>query len=184
MTLYFQLFKIGLERPSCSFWKKDISSHQGHWSSEGCKLVEYNRKTGRVKCSCNHLTNFAVLMSPATTIDVIHHQALSAITVVGCSLSLGGLFTTTVIYVCFWRMVKSNRAILLLNLCGALFVAYLAFLIGIKRTQPMGACTFTAVLLHYLYLVAFFLMLAEGGDIALMVMKPLAKWNIIPYILA
>ncbi|KAH3727045.1 adhesion G protein-coupled receptor L2-like isoform X1 [Dreissena polymorpha] len=184
MTLVFQLFKTGLEKPSCSLWKKDNSSDQGFWSSEGCKLVEYNHQAGRVTCSCNHLTNFAVLMSPATTIDMIHHQALSAITVVGCSMSLGGLFTTAVIYVCFWRMVKSNRAILLLNLCGALFVAYLAFLIGIKRTQPMGACTFTAVLLHYVYLVAFFLMLAEGGDLALMVMRPLAKWNIIPYFLA
>ncbi|KAH3857691.1 hypothetical protein DPMN_100303 [Dreissena polymorpha] len=47
-----------------------------------------------------------------------------------------------------------------------------------------GACTFTAVLLHYVYLVAFFLILAEGGDIALRVMRPLDKRNIIPYFLA
>ncbi|XP_052232925.1 adhesion G protein-coupled receptor B3-like isoform X18 [Dreissena polymorpha] len=183
VTLVFELFNTDLAKPSCSFWEKGYSSGEGFWSSDGCKLVEFNQQTGRVTCSCNHLTNFAVLMSPGVTVEKIHHQALSAITVVGCCLSLAGLVTTSVIYVYCWRMVKSNRATLLLNLCAALFVAYLAFLIGIKRTQPMGACTFTAVLLHYVYLVVFFLMLAEGGVIALMVLSPLTKRDIIPYFL-
>ncbi|XP_052277342.1 adhesion G protein-coupled receptor L3-like isoform X2 [Dreissena polymorpha] len=184
ITLVFELFNTDLANPSCSFWEKGNSSGEGFWSSDGCKLVEYNQQTGLVTCSCNHLTNFAVLMSPAVTVEKIHHQALSAITVVGCCLSLAGLVTTSVIYVYCWRMVKSNRATLLLNLCAALFVAYLTFLIGIKRTQTMGACTFTAVLLHYVYLVAFFLMLAEGGSIALMVLSPLNKRDCVPYFLA
>ncbi|KAH3727046.1 hypothetical protein DPMN_052971, partial [Dreissena polymorpha] len=184
VTLIFELFNTDLAKPSCRFWEKGNSSGEGFWSSDGCKLVEYNHQAGRVTCSCNHLTNFAVLMSPGVTVEKIHHQALSAITVIGCCLSLAGLVTTSVIYVYCWRMVKSNRATLLLNLCAALFVAYIAFLIGIKRTQPMGACTFTAVLLHYVYLVAFFLMLAEGGVIALMVLSPLTKRNSVPYFLA
>ncbi|XP_052248234.1 adhesion G protein-coupled receptor L3-like isoform X1 [Dreissena polymorpha] len=184
VTLVFELFNTDLSKPSCSFWEKGNSSVEGFWSSDGCELVEYNQQTGRVTCSCNHLTNFAVLMSPGVTVEKIHHQALSAITVVGCCLSLAGLVTTSVIYVYCWRMVKSNRATLLLNLCVALLVAYLAFLIGIKRTQPMGACTFTAVLLHYVYLVAFFLMLAEAGVIALMVLSPLTKTDSVPYFLA
>ncbi|KAH3726982.1 hypothetical protein DPMN_052889 [Dreissena polymorpha] len=184
VTLVFELFNTDLAKPSCSFWEKGNSSGEGFWSSEGCKLVEYNHQTGLVTCSCNHLTNFAVLMSPGVTVEKIHHQTLSAITVVGCCLSLAGLVTSSVIYVYCWRMVKSNRATLLLNLCAALFVAYLAFLIGIKRTQTTGACTFTAVLLHYVYLVAFFLMLAEGGVIALMVLSPLTKRDNVPYFFA
>ncbi|XP_052212230.1 adhesion G protein-coupled receptor B3-like [Dreissena polymorpha] len=184
VTLIFELFNTDLTKPSCSFWEKGYSSGEGFWSSEGCKLVEYNQQTGRVTCSCNHLTNFAVLMSRGVTVEKIHHQTLSAITVVGCCLSLAGLVTTSVIYVYCWRMVKSNRATLLLNLCAALFVAYLAFLIGIKRTQSLGTCKFTAVLLHYVYLVAFFLMLAEGGVIALMVLSPLTKRDSVPYFLA
>ena len=32
----------------------------GSWSSKGCSLI--NRTDTKVVCSCNHLTNFAILM--------------------------------------------------------------------------------------------------------------------------
>ena len=43
----------------------------GNWTSRGC-IAELERDTGRLKCSCNHLTNFAALVvskfsSPANT---------------------------------------------------------------------------------------------------------------------
>jgi len=38
------------------------SSAGGEWSTEGCKLVETNFT--HTTCECNHLTSFAVLMSP------------------------------------------------------------------------------------------------------------------------
>ncbi|KAH3727861.1 hypothetical protein DPMN_053806 [Dreissena polymorpha] len=189
VKIVFHIFDKTLEKPECSFWRKDNSSTKGHWSSEGCRLEGFNRSSGLVTCTCTHLTNFAVLMSPAVTIDMIHHQALSAITVVGCTISMTGLVLTTVVYIFFWRLLKSARATMLINLCAALFVAYLTFLMGIKRTENTASaleaiCTAVAVLLHYEYLVAFFVMLAEGGVIALMMLRPLGKKDVVPIFLA
>lgn len=36
------------------------SQVNGSWSSKGCSLI--NRTDTKVVCSCNHLTNFAILM--------------------------------------------------------------------------------------------------------------------------
>ncbi|WAR08076.1 AGRL4-like protein [Mya arenaria] len=45
----------------------DIDSGNSRWSTEGCELEHFDSETGTVSCKCNHLTNFAVLMSPAST---------------------------------------------------------------------------------------------------------------------
>ena len=34
------------------------------WTNDSCNLVSFEESTGVVTCKCNHLTNFAVLMSP------------------------------------------------------------------------------------------------------------------------
>ena len=36
------------------------------WNTSGCMTVEY--KNGSVMCSCNHLTHFAILLSPGTEV--------------------------------------------------------------------------------------------------------------------
>ena len=41
----------------CSYWDFSI----GNWSQEGCKF-EHVLEDGRVLCSCDHFTNFAMLM--------------------------------------------------------------------------------------------------------------------------
>ena len=43
----------------CSFWNFTIGT--GNWSQEGCKF-ERVFEDGKVLCSCNHFTNFAMLM--------------------------------------------------------------------------------------------------------------------------
>ena len=44
---------------TCVFWDKtDLG---GRWSSEGCRR-EYNPDINRIRCVCDHLTSFAVLM--------------------------------------------------------------------------------------------------------------------------
>ena len=40
----------------------------GSWSTEGCEVVPTNDPT-KTECSCNHLTNFAILMSPAPAVS-------------------------------------------------------------------------------------------------------------------
>ena len=44
------------------------SNFDGSWSSKGCSVV--NRTKTEITCTCNHLTNFAVLMHVGTDNEV------------------------------------------------------------------------------------------------------------------
>lgn len=45
-------------------------SGPGHWSQGGCHFVRSDKSLGIVVCKCDHLTNFAVLMSPAGDVSI------------------------------------------------------------------------------------------------------------------
>ncbi|XP_076332623.1 latrophilin Cirl-like isoform X8 [Tachypleus tridentatus] len=51
------LRKENVSDPQCVFWDFETSD----WSSQGCSVVSFN--ISHTVCSCNHLTNFAVLMT-------------------------------------------------------------------------------------------------------------------------
>jgi len=86
--------------PHCVFWDFTIKSQMnGSWSSKGCSLVKIVNK--EVTCTCNHLTNFAVLMQVGGNKEVpsaAHRKALEVITYVGCALSLTGEALTIIAY--------------------------------------------------------------------------------------
>ncbi|XP_060579946.1 cadherin EGF LAG seven-pass G-type receptor 1-like isoform X3 [Ruditapes philippinarum] len=107
-------------------------------------------------------------MSPGKTppADVL---ALSIISAVGCGISILCLLLTVILHFIVWRFVKSDRAVLLLNLCAALIISYIVFLAGVDRVENKDVCTAVSALLHYFYLVVFFLMLAYGIEIAISV---------------
>ncbi|XP_045211817.2 uncharacterized protein LOC123563207 [Mercenaria mercenaria] len=171
VEITFQLYSGLLEHPSCSFWSKSDSS-AGGWSSYGCWLERFDKEKKIVVCKCDHLTNFAVLMSPSSIVSEGHHVALSTISMIGCILSMLCLLLTIAIYGYFWRAVKSEKSIININLSCALFVAYLLFLAGVSQTDNQSACTAMAVLLHLVYLVVFFIMLSEGLLLANTVLYP------------
>ena len=39
------------------------------WKSNGCSTVNF--KNGSIMCSCDHLTHFAILLSPGTQVCVL-----------------------------------------------------------------------------------------------------------------
>ena len=41
----------------------------GAWASDGCEFVRFS-ENGEIICTCNHLTNFAVLMSTSKTVSL------------------------------------------------------------------------------------------------------------------
>ena len=55
--LYFQLSTN--TTPHCVFWEEEDGL--GYWSDKGCYAHWFN--ISHVTCQCNHLTNFAILMS-------------------------------------------------------------------------------------------------------------------------
>ncbi|XP_052245372.1 adhesion G protein-coupled receptor L3-like [Dreissena polymorpha] len=164
ITIQIEHFSPKFTNPQCSFWNAQ-SSGNGQWSTSGCFFV--NSTDNLTTCECNHLTNFAVLMSPFVEVD--NDLPLRLVSIIGMSVSIFGLLLTVLLHACLWRQVKNNRSSLLINLCVALLCAYIVFLSGVDRTESTAFCAAVAALLHYIYLVVFCLMLAEGIEIVITV---------------
>uniref|UniRef100_A0A8B9N144 Uncharacterized protein n=1 Tax=Accipiter nisus TaxID=211598 RepID=A0A8B9N144_9AVES len=152
--------------PNCSFWSYTKRTMTGYWSTQGCRLLTTNKT--HTTCSCNHLTNFAVLMAHHS--DAVHDLLLDFITWVGILLSLVCLLICIFTF-CFFRGLQSDRNTIHKNLCISLFVAELLFLIGINRTDQPIACAVFAALLHFFFLAAFTWMFLEGVQLYIMLVE-------------
>ncbi len=75
----------------------------------------------------------------------------------------------TDIVLLYYRRVKSHHAVVLLNLCFMLILGNVVFLVGLDRVETEDICTAVAVALHYIWLTAFFIMLADGIEFILYV---------------
>ncbi|XP_074806393.1 adhesion G protein-coupled receptor L3 isoform X18 [Natator depressus] len=156
--------------PNCSFWNYSKHTMTGYWSKQGCRLLTTNKT--HTTCSCNHLTNFAVLMAHVEVkhSDTVHDLLLDVITWVGILLSLVCLLICIFTF-CFFRGLQSDRNTIHKNLCISLFVAELLFLIGINRTDQPIACAVFAALLHFFFLAAFTWMFLEGVQLYIMLVE-------------
>uniref|UniRef100_A0A8C9NKZ2 Adhesion G protein-coupled receptor L3 n=1 Tax=Serinus canaria TaxID=9135 RepID=A0A8C9NKZ2_SERCA len=154
--------------PNCSFWSYTKRTMTGYWSTQGCRLLTTNKT--HTTCSCNHLTNFAVLMAHVEHSDAVHDLLLDFITWVGILLSLVCLLICIFTF-CFFRGLQSDRNTIHKNLCISLFVAELLFLIGINRTDQPIACAVFAALLHFFFLAAFTWMFLEGVQLYIMLVE-------------
>lgn len=156
--------------PNCSFWSYSKRTMTGYWSTQGCRLLATNKT--HTTCSCNHLTNFAVLMAHVEVkhSDAVHDLLLDVITWVGILLSLVCLLICIFTF-CFFRGLQSDRNTIHKNLCISLFVAELLFLIGINRTDQPIACAVFAALLHFFFLAAFTWMFLEGVQLYIMLVE-------------
>ncbi|XP_071114229.1 adhesion G protein-coupled receptor B1-like [Haliotis cracherodii] len=163
VSLNFHIVETNYSEPACGYWDFD----KGSWLTDGCTSTEVNESFTR--CDCNHLTNFAILMSPGRTVPEEDLNVLKIISIVGCSLSILGCVVTVLTHVCLWSYVRSSKSVILMNLCVALTCAYSVFLAGVERTENKAACTAVAAMLHYFFLAAFSLMFAQGVDIAVQV---------------
>ncbi|XP_068703384.1 adhesion G protein-coupled receptor L4-like isoform X3 [Montipora foliosa] len=149
-------------RPSgkCLFWRPGGPKT---WNTSGCWFVASKSNLDVTTCECNHLTVFAALMDPYGRVESKPHtKALELISTVGCSISLLAVSITVVVHLCFWRVLKSPRSKVLLNLCAAVaFTCALVISEGKARNKVI-LCTVVAALLHYFLLALFSWMLCEG----------------------
>ncbi|XP_041634229.1 adhesion G protein-coupled receptor E2 [Cheilinus undulatus] len=146
---------------TCVFWAS--SQGGGTWSADGCRVVESTSE--HTKCSCNHLSSFAVLLA---LYDMEDKYELELISWVGLSLSLVCL---SICILTFWLIhsIRSPRTTIHLHLCISLFIAILIFLAGISRTEDPVGCAVVAGLLHFFFLAAFCWMCLEGIQLFRMV---------------
>ncbi|KAI8791664.1 EGF, latrophilin and seven transmembrane domain-containing protein 1, partial [Biomphalaria glabrata] len=178
ISITFSLVQNNYSKPACGFLNTS-NSLESFWSTSGCTVTAFSES--QVTCTCNHLTNFAVLMSPFG--NLIDTEALSYISIIGCSISLFCLTLTVIIYIVLWKYLKNDRSVLHLNLSVCLMIGYIVFLAGVRSTENRVGCIVVAALLHYFFLAVFFMMLAEGVEIIKSVSFVFTSRSIIGYLL-
>lgn len=164
----------------CAYWnfsyKSRITGFRGRWETGGCHVVSQNQTC--TTCSCNHLTNFALLMS--THSKVVNDKFTTAISLISGIISILAVIITIACYAALWPNITQNpvnrsRAIILMNLCVALIIANIVFLAGSQEYKNKVACKVISVLLHFFYLSVFFSMLMEGLDMLITVILVFSK---------
>ena len=88
----------------CTFWTND------GWDTKGCALDEELSKNGIAICSCNHLTNFAILLGDWGKCKLDRIENIYSIVMAGISCLLivvTQFFKHFIRY--YQRMVYNNR---------------------------------------------------------------------------
>lgn len=155
--------------PVCHSW--DGSGNKPNWTSEGCNTVS---EGNNITCNCNHLTFFAVLMTPqVSTISQNDLVALTYITYIGCGLSMFFLGVGLFIHFLLRKAKATNSAHVLMNLFLALFLLNLAFLTNeyVARANSHNACKVMAAFMHYSLLASFSWFAVEALHLCLQMAK-------------
>jgi latrophilin 2 len=131
------------------------------WSTEGCKQSSYQEENSIITCQCDHLTHFAILLSPRAPDGGVHDEILTVVGYVLTPISLVCMLLVIFTYACM-KSLWNMRSYIHIMLCINLFIAQLLFVVGIERTEYLPICSVIAVILQYMYLVSFMWMLMEG----------------------
>ncbi|XP_042852680.1 adhesion G protein-coupled receptor B2 isoform X6 [Panthera tigris] len=151
----------GTTDPHCASWdysRADASS--GDWDTESCQTLE--TQAAHTRCQCQHLSTFAVLAQPPKDLTLELAGSPSVPLVIGCAVSCMALLTLLAIYAAFWRFIKSERSIILLNFCLSILASNVLILVGQSRVLSKGVCTMTAAFLHFFFLSSFCWVLTEA----------------------
>ncbi|NWS07576.1 AGRG2 protein, partial [Motacilla alba] len=157
----------------CVFWDFNKNGGHGGWSHQGCVVQE--SRVNETVCSCNHLTSFAVLMDlyGNTPLNPTQELVLTFISYIGCGLSAIFLSVTLVTYIAFEKIRRDYPSKILIQLCAALLLLNLVFLLDswIALYDTRGLCIAVAVFLHYFLLVSFTWMGLEAFHMYLALVK-------------
>ncbi|XP_056016629.1 adhesion G-protein coupled receptor D1-like isoform X2 [Ostrea edulis] len=142
----------------CVFWDFNRNAGNGGWSTKGCRRIMVNHLV--INCTCNHLTNFAVLVRPKSKRN---EDALSWMSRIGCVISIISSTLTVLCYTVFWKSITSevSKPIdkITVSLCLSIAMAYSLFLGGVDKIEYQVGCTIITALLQAVFLHIFFLML-------------------------
>uniref|UniRef100_A0A8C2TXT8 Adhesion G protein-coupled receptor G4 n=1 Tax=Coturnix japonica TaxID=93934 RepID=A0A8C2TXT8_COTJA len=144
----------------------------GGWNTTGCE-TEYTDMNYTI-CFCNHLTHFGVLLDLSRAeIDATNDRVLTLISYAGCGASSLFLAITLVTYLALEKLRRDNPAKILLNLCAALLMLNVIFLINpwLSSYNLPALCIAVAALLHYFLLAAFTWMCMESVHLYLALVK-------------
>ncbi|XP_078251222.1 adhesion G protein-coupled receptor B2-like isoform X2 [Rhinoraja longicauda] len=81
---------------------------------------------------------------------------------IGCGIACMALLTLLAVYAAFWRFIKSERSIILLNFCLSIMASNILILVGQTQIHSKGVCMMTAAFLHFFFLSSFCWVLTEA----------------------
>ncbi|KAM4539358.1 adhesion G protein-coupled receptor B2 isoform 11-T11 [Odontesthes bonariensis] len=151
----------GTSDPQCVVW--DYGNPEAgaeNWGTEGCQTLASN--TVHTKCLCSRISTYAVLAQQAKDPDMGPASMPSVPLMVGCGVSCTALLILLLIYAAFWRYIRSERSIILVNFVFSILASNLLILVGQSQTLSKGLCTVTAAFLHFFFLASFCWVLTEA----------------------
>uniref|UniRef100_A0A8D3E5A0 Cadherin, EGF LAG seven-pass G-type receptor 3 n=1 Tax=Scophthalmus maximus TaxID=52904 RepID=A0A8D3E5A0_SCOMX len=132
----------------------------GCWTVRDCTVVY--RNTSHVRCQCQRLGTFGVLMDSSQREQLEGDlETLAAVTYSSLCASMLALLLTVLALSCL-RGLKSNTRSIHSNTAAAMFLSELVFLLGVNQTEQQFLCTVVAILLHYFFMSTFAWMFVEG----------------------
>uniref|UniRef100_A0A672QN49 Adhesion G protein-coupled receptor B2 n=1 Tax=Sinocyclocheilus grahami TaxID=75366 RepID=A0A672QN49_SINGR len=132
-----------------------------NWDAEGCQTLP-SPTVSHTKCLCSKLSTFAVLAQKAKEPGMGPSSIPSVPLMVGCGISCTALLILLLIYAAFWRYIRSERSIILVNFCLSILASNVLILVGQSQTLSKGLCTVTAAFLHFFFLASFCWVLTEA----------------------
>ncbi|XP_074470007.1 adhesion G protein-coupled receptor B2 isoform X7 [Sebastes fasciatus] len=151
----------GTSDPQCVVWDYgNLEAGGENWGTEGCQTLAST--TVHTKCLCSRISTYAVLAQQAKDPDMGPASMPSVPLMVGCGVSCTALLILLLIYAAFWRYIRSERSIILVNFCLSILASNLLILVGQSQTLSKGLCTVTAAFLHFFFLASFCWVLTEA----------------------
>ncbi|XP_054619604.1 adhesion G protein-coupled receptor B2 isoform X15 [Dunckerocampus dactyliophorus] len=151
----------GTSDPQCVVW--DYGNPEAgaeNWGTQGCQTLAST--TVQTKCMCSRISTYAVLAQQAKEPEMGPTSMPSVPLMVGCGVSCTALLILLLIYAAFWRYIRSERSIILVNFCLSILASNLLILVGQSQTLSKGLCTMTAAFLHFFFLASFCWVLTEA----------------------
>ncbi|KAM4738217.1 cadherin EGF LAG seven-pass G-type receptor 3 isoform 1-T1 [Anableps anableps] len=162
ILLEFKLLETAnRSKPLCVQWNHS-SPHEtgGCWTVRDC-IVVY-RNTSHVRCQCQRLGTFGVLMDSSHREQLEGDlETLAMVTYSSLCVSMLALLLTVLVLSCL-RGLKSNTRSIHSNTAAAMFLSELVYLLGVNHTEQQFLCTVVAILLHYFFMSTFAWMFVEG----------------------
>uniref|UniRef100_A0A8C7PTR8 Adhesion G protein-coupled receptor B2 n=1 Tax=Oncorhynchus mykiss TaxID=8022 RepID=A0A8C7PTR8_ONCMY len=131
-----------------------------NWDTEGCQTL--TSAAVHTKCLCSRISTYAVLAQQAKDPEMGPSSMPSVPLMVGCGVSCSALLILLLIYAAFWRYIRSERSIILVNFCLSILASNILILVGQSQTLSKGLCTVTAAFLHFFFLASFCWVLTEA----------------------
>ncbi|XP_069478605.1 adhesion G protein-coupled receptor B2 isoform X2 [Ambystoma mexicanum] len=160
IVVELSLIYNGTSEPQCAMWDHSkVDTDSGGWETQGCQTLRSNAHT---KCLCDHLSTFAILAHPPKDLAMDPAGSPSVPLMIGCAVSCMALLILLAVYAAFWRFIKSERSILLLNFCLSILASNVLILVGQSQALSKGVCTMIAAFLHFFFLSSFCWVLTEA----------------------